>query len=377
VPTAAKSEHRSAVTLPAHELGEPRGRGQRRRVSVELPTAPPLFEAEPEDDPGVAIRGQIRRRNRTLLAAVAVAVALSGFFAIRGAVKRRSAIPAEVLAREDNALTLLRRDDRRSRKQAIDEIESLAQQYPQLASPAAIRLLALSLDLDDVKLGVNRVQAQSDEVSRSIARLQDRRSTGDWETRITTARAQVAALKKESDAMTEEANAIDRKINGAYSALLTSSKELQGSEQSAAIRAQAIYYGVRGSDKALEYVGQYRQLGARDGWDAIAQAEYVVNAHVPAATLGEARSVSERVRSTDSAFLRAYVLAARIALVQKDYDAAGTLLEAVVALNPAHEIARQLIAWVDEAKHSETVKPDLPGSDSPPQLQQNVPTAQP
>ena len=388
VPTGPKSEHRSAVmlrgsegqstvTLPAQELGEPRGRGQRRRVSVELPTAPALFEPEPEDDPGVAIRAQIRRRSRALLAAIAVAVVLSGVFAIRGTVKRRSAIPVQVLASEDNALTLLRRDDRRSRKQAIDEIELLAQRYPQLASPAAIRLLALSLDLDDVKLGVKRVQAQSDEVSRSIARLQDRRSTGDWETRITAARAQVAALKKESDALTEEANAIDRKINDAYSALLTSSKELQGSEQSAAIRAQAIYYGVRGSAKAFEYLGQYRQLGGKDGWDAIAQAEYAVNAQVPAATLGEARSLSERIRSTDSAFLRAYVLAARIALVQKDYDAAATLLEAVVALNPAHEIARQLIAWVDDAKHSETVKPDLPGSDSPPQVQQNVPTVQP
>jgi predicted Zn finger-like uncharacterized protein len=366
MPTAgAKSEQPSMVTLPAEELGEARSRGQRRRASVELPAAPPLFDREPEDDPGIAIRAQIRGRNRTMLAAVAIAVALLGVLTIRAAVKHRSAIPAAVLTSEENALKLLRRDDQRSRRQAIDEIESLAQRYPQLASPAAIRLLALSLDLDDVKLGVKRIQAQSDEVSRSIARLQDRRSTGDWEARMTAARAQFGALKKESDALTEEANAIDRKLNGAYSALLMA-KELQGSEQSAAIRAQAVYYGVRGSDKALGFLGQYRQLGAGDGWDAIAQAEYVLNAaHVPDATLAEARTSSERIRSTDSAFLRAYVLAARIALGQKDYDAAATLLEAVVALNPSHEIARQLIAWVDDAKHTETVKPDLAGTVQP------------
>jgi hypothetical protein len=49
-------------------------------------------------------------------------------------------------------------------------------------------------------------------------------------------------------------------------------------------------------------------------------------------------------------------LAARLALAQKDYDSAATQLDAVIALNPSHEVARQLIAWVDEAKRSELAR---------------------
>jgi uncharacterized protein HemY len=50
------------------------------------------------------------------------------------------------------------------------------------------------------------------------------------------------------------------------------------------------------------------------------------------------------------------VLAARLALAQRDYEAAATSLDAVVALNPSHEVARQLVGWVDEAKRSDPPK---------------------
>ncbi len=347
--------------LPPEKPVEGRGRSQRPRASLELPAelpaAQPLFEPEAKSDPGIALRAQLERRNRRAVTVVlAIVIALACIIAMRGAIRRRSTIPAEVLSSEENALTLLRRDDRRSRRQAIAEVESLTQKYPELVSPTAIRLLALTMDLDDVKLIIKRIQAQADEVNRSIARLQDRKSTSDWETRLNAAHAQLAALKKESDPLVEEANALDRQVNGVYSALLTSSKEVRAAEEPAAVRAQAMYYGVKGSDKALPLLDRYRQTGAKDGWDAIALAEYAANAHVTPATLVEARTLSERTRANDSAFLRAYVLAARLALAQKDYESAATLLDAVIALNPSHEVARQLIAWVDEAKRSEPVK---------------------
>jgi hypothetical protein len=300
----------------------------------------------------------IESRNRfTLIVLLVALVAVPGFFAIRSVLKRRSAIPAEVIQAEENALTQLRRDDRRSRKQVIAESESLVRKFPQQVGPTAIQLLALSLELDDVKLWMKRTQAQSEEGNRQIARLQEKGSAGDSEAQVTAAGAQLAALKRDSAALQEEANALERRVNAGYSALLTLAKNVRDADEQSSLRAEAIYYGVKGSDKFVPLLQRYRQSGARDGWDAIALAEFALNSPVVPGTLAEAHAATEQTRSSDSAFLRAYVLSARLALAQKDYEAAATSLDAVVALNPSHEVARQLIGWVDEAKRSDPPKP--------------------
>jgi hypothetical protein len=297
------------------------------------------------------------RSNRFVWVAILVAlVGLPGFLGIRSILKRRSARPAEVVRAEENALSQLRRDDRRSRQKVIVESESLVRKYPGQVGPTAIQLLALSLDLDDVKLGMKRAQAQSEEVNRQIARLDEKKSAGDSEAQVTAARAQLAALKRDSAVLVDEANALDRRVDAGYSALLTLAKSAKDADEQSSLRAEAIYYGVKGSDKFIPLLERYRQSGARDGWDAIALAEYALNAPTVPGTLAEARARAEQTRSSDSAFLRAYVLAARLALAQRDYEAAATSLDAVVALNPSHEVARQLVGWVDEAKRSDPPK---------------------
>ncbi len=304
----------------------------------------------------------IGTRNRfTLILLLVAMVGVPAFLAFRSALKRRSATPAEVIRAEENALTQLRRDDRRSRKQVIAESAALVRKYPEQMSPAAIQLLALSLDLDDVKLGMKRIQAQSDEATRQIARLEEKKSAGGSEDQVTAARAQLAALKRDSSVLLEDASALDRRVNAGYSALLTLAKSARDADEQSSLRAETIYYGVKGSEKVVPLIERYRQSGAKDGWDAIALAEYALNAPptsaTATATVAQAHAVIERTRASDSAFLRAYVLAARLALAQKDYDAAATSLDAVVALNPSHEVARQLIGWVDEAKRSDPPKP--------------------
>ncbi|HME91416.1 MAG TPA: hypothetical protein VKE49_08320, partial [Myxococcaceae bacterium] len=142
--------------------------------------------------------------------------------------------------------------------------------------------------------------------------------------------------------------------------LLALSKELSGAEELTATRAEAVYFGAKGSDRALNLSERYRLLGGKDGWDAIAFGEYSANAHVAPDTLAQARGGLEALRTSDSAFLRAYVLAARLALAQREHDAASTLIEAVVALNPSHELARQLVAWVEESRRSEPPWPAPP-----------------
>jgi len=355
-----KQATRAPVALPPEAPAD--SPAARRRAPVELPAAAALlFEPESQSDPEAAVRAQLQRRNRTALVIVlALVIGIPAILVLRTIAKRRSAIPAQVIAAEENAIGLLRRDDRHSRAQAIKDIDQLVQSHAAVASVRALQVLALTLELDDVKVGVKRIQAQSEEINRKLARMRERRSPADWETQITRGIAQLQALKQQSDPLVDEASTLDKKVSAAFPELLAVAKELSGPEELAVTRAEAVYFGVKGSDRALHLSERYRLLGGKDGWDTIAFGEYAANAHVAPDTLAQARAGLEGLRTADSAFLRAYVLAARLALAQREHDAASTLIEAAVALNPSHELARQVVAWVDESRRSEPTWPTPP-----------------
>ncbi len=361
----APREAAATVKLPPEEPPWAAARSQRRGGTVELPDAKPLFDTAPREEVGMAMDvEEVSSTRRVLVVAlVVIAVATPSFFAARAVLKRRSSVPIEVLRGEESAMTLLRRDDRPSRKQAIADLDSLAKRHPSSVGPAATRLLALSLDLDDVRLAVSHLQSQSDELNRFVSRGPDQRGTAEGAAQVAAAQTQLAVLNKEIQPLLDEQKTLDQQVATAFGAVMMLSTALRGGEDAAATRAQAVYYGVKGVDKAEVLARRYRELGAKDGWEAVALAEYALNTQVASALVAEARVESERSRSTDSAFLRPYVLAARLALLQRDYDAASTLLDAVVALNPAHQMARQLIGWVDEAKRSEAARPPQASGD--------------
>ncbi|HVE85323.1 MAG TPA: lipid kinase, partial [Myxococcales bacterium] len=78
---------------------------------------------------------------------------------------------------------------------------------------------------------------------------------------------------------------------------------------------------------------------------AVALAELALNARVSPDAMISAHAEMDELAQKDSTFLRSYVLSARLSLAQKHNESAVAGLEAVLALNPAHEIARQLLDW--------------------------------
>ncbi len=285
---------------------------------------------------------------------IVVVVGIPAILVVRSIARRHSAIPGEVLAAQENAIGLLRRDDRRSRSQAIKDIDQLVQGHGAIASTRALQVLALTLELDDVRVSVKRVLAQSDEINRRLARIRENHPS-DWEAQIGRGIVQLQALKLQSDPVVDEASSLDQRVTAAFSELLAVAQELP--DDLAVTRAEAVYFGAKGSDRALQFSERYRLLGGKDGWDVIAFAEYVANAHVTPATMAQARADLEGLRTADAAFLRAYVLGARLALAQREPDAAAILIDAAVALNPSHEVAQQLVAWVEESRRSEVPRP--------------------
>jgi uncharacterized protein HemY len=78
----------------------------------------------------------------------------------------------------------------------------------------------------------------------------------------------------------------------------------------------------------------------------VARAEYVLSSGSPPESVAQSVSELEALRQADGTLLRPYVLAARLALRQKDPAAARSLLDDVLALNKNHELARKLLEQV-------------------------------
>ncbi len=115
-------------------------------------------------------------------------------------------------------------------------------------------------------------------------------------------------------------------------------------QKRAVLGVEALQEGIAASPNAIVLSTRYRSQGPNDGWGALAHAEFALNGRAPPDTLREARADLDAIRATDASFIRTYVLAGRLALNEKNFDAAISALEGAVALNPDHGFARALLA---------------------------------
>jgi predicted Zn finger-like uncharacterized protein len=339
---------------------------------IELPPEPPSFAAgvglppEPPTTPemeAARLEQQIRRRNRIALFAVVGLVAVIAIGAgARMLLGRQRAVPPDALAQRESARLLVRRDDIQSRQRATEELTFLTARHPAYLAAQADLVVALALQLDDARLAIKRLGAEADELNRQIARLQEEKVPGDWQNRVNVKIDRLGEIKRQSDPLVERATALDARVNDAFRALEALQK--QGppgpEDQLALARAQAIYFGVKGSEQAIALGERYRAAGGNDGWADVAYAEFALNARVPPETVGNALGAMERLAAADATFLRSYVLSARLAMAQKRYGVAVTSLESALALNPAHEVARDLLEWARTAEQEAATRSSAP-----------------
>ncbi|HLL82339.1 MAG TPA: hypothetical protein VK420_06795, partial [Longimicrobium sp.] len=295
----------------------------------------------------------LRNRNR-LAMTLLVLVALGGmaFIAFKIYSGRKAVVPHDVLMSMDAAVSLLRRDDSASQQKALDQLQGVRSRYPQLLEVQADLVLALALRLDDTRLSIKRIELESEILGRRMVKVEDEKSSSDWPNRVNAMSEERQELRKLLVPLQQRAADLERELSQAFMALPREPQELTPREETALLRAQAVYYGVAGSDDAVALSERYRSKGLNDGWDAIAYAEFALNARVPGDTLSQAYAGLDGVIAQDSSFLRAYVLSARVSLLQKRYDLASNTLEATLALNPAHELAPKLLSWVRQAERA-------------------------
>jgi len=332
-------------------------------VPISLPPEAPVLNlgtpAVPDDIEAAALaRFEARAKRRTRLLWVGVLVGVlgaAGFVAYRIDAARRAAVPQAIFNGLDDAQALLRKDDAASQEKAVAQFSEIVVKQPALLEARAALLLALSLRVDDSRLSLRRIELETDVLGRRMTKLQEEHSPSDWQNRVNAMQEQREALQAQVEPLNVKLRALDTRLTETFTSLPAQlPPESSRRDEIAFVRAQSIYFGVRGLEQAMVAAEHYRTLGAKDGWDAIALSEYALNGRVAPETLTEAYKQLDALIAADASFLRAYVLSARIALQQKRFEAAANALDSTQALNPAHELSLNLLSWIRQSDRAET-----------------------
>ena len=312
-------------------------------VKVELPPAnlPFLAQPAPPDSGFFEEEPSFLRRHRTAIIGL-LALALLGGLGLRLIKRHRPTVSPEADAIHERAIALLRRDDKASKEEAVRQLEHLANSFPTFSAGKATLVTALSLQWDDALVAMQQNKMASDVLSRKITATEEKKAPFDWQNRVNDMNEQLRTLRSQAPPLKDAVEYLSKRAKNA-SAALQSSEDLGG------VRARAVYLAVSGSDGVLPLAEKYRSLGGTDGWDVIATAEFILNGKAPPELAAKGKAALERLRASDPAFVRAYLLGARMEIQARQYDKAATLLDAAVALNPAHEAARRALAWLQDA----------------------------
>ena len=331
------------VSLPPESFPAP----PVREMSGPAPLSYPASTSSPDDDDDLdrMMRRQLRGRSRRLVGWLAVlSLAGAAYYGYRTFQQRKPTFPPAVVAEQENAFVLLRRDDAATRGQAEEHLRSLVSQNPTYADGRAAYLIALVLDFDDQRVVINHLAERSKAYATQIARYQSEQRPDDWQKRAEELRGLMQEVKKQMDPLVDTATQLDEQIIALARALPPPSFD-DPRPPLMVLRARALLASVKGQADALEQVTHYGSSGAQDSWGSVMFAEYALNSRVPPDTAQRAFQMMDGLRNEDKAFIRPYVLAARIAAAQRHPDVSISLLEAALALNPTHELAQKLAEW--------------------------------
>ncbi|MDQ3265701.1 MAG: zinc-ribbon domain-containing protein [Myxococcota bacterium] len=347
---------RPGMTAELH-LDAPRARPSSPGYArVELPPEAPELEQFESPEEGSAAA---RKSSLPLFLGVLGLLAVAGVGYLLLANRAPSVPPAAAAAREA-AVVLLRRDDPASRRRSIEELQRVLAQHPTYLEAQADLVSALAIQLDDTRAQQERALGEVRVLEKEIERLTNAQSPSDWQNRVYVLSDEVAKLRTEGPQLQESVNGYDRRLRQEYERLevaVAARKKLDPSAISIHQRAQGLYGSVMPSEETLTALQTYEATGSTEGWGKVALAQFVLNSRSSTDVVNRGRNAIEELVEADSSFIRPYVLAARIAIRQERYEAAVTMLEAAVALNPEHQAAQDLLEWALASQRAAEASP--------------------
>jgi hypothetical protein len=333
------------LQFPAQEPAAARSAplaSSRHSAPIELP--PEMLIASPsarEEASSSRASGGGKERLLLILAAI-MALGLTAWLSYPVWRNRGSELPPEAVAAKDQAVSLLRRDDATSRQQAIDLLRGLTAQFPKFTEAQAELVVALSLQLDDLKAEIESLGLEEQRVHRALSALEVAKSPADWPSRVNARRQEMAALGAQKQPLEADARELTKQLDQLLPALRAAPETEPSADVVARWKALAVHEGVRGNPQAIALAERLAKVESPPLWSVVTRVEYGLNASSPANALPDLSDALAKVREQDKTFFRAYVLGARLALRLNDQASAQTLLGTVVALNPNHTLALKL-----------------------------------
>ncbi|OJH38642.1 hypothetical protein BON30_20620 [Cystobacter ferrugineus] len=339
---------------------------------LELP--PELMEGPTPSarDQGRGKRPAKGGKGRGLLIAGGVLVlALLAFLTSPAWLSKSDVLPNAVQAARDEAVAKFRRDDAASKEEALTELKSLSDRYPQSIELLAEVGIALAMHLDDTQVRLTTVQAKEKRLRELIDRLVSTQTPIDWQSRANTRKEELAKLQQQSFSLEGRSKALSEEAVQVLKRLDLESAKEPREVSLARLRARALMSATLGVGNTPSLAVKLAQAEQFE-WSSLVMAEYVLHHASPSPTeTREAAAGMESMRARNSTYLRAYVLGARIALLRHEPAAAQTLLNTVITLNPKHELAQQLRAHIEDMERQQA---EPPPSVKPPPVPAPAPT---
>jgi hypothetical protein len=341
------------------------------RVPLELPPAPRVsprpggrqstvgsqtaqFEAL-----ALGVANQGKRRNRLALAVIGLlALGVLSFLGWQLAAKRLFAAVTPAMVKElDDAVYRLRRDDSLAKQQTIDDATRLIGKAPDWVAARAALVLALALQYDDLQQRILRFDRKHLALVNDVEALQKARSVG-WEDRVAVLANQDAQIMKVRETLVPMVTAIRARLQEAEQQLQRAAhrSEAGSPEHLATLRARAMVKAIFGLEpEAMELVQEWkRHTSAPDDWVDLVGSEAAANATPAPSAARRAQALSDlavvRKRENNSSFLRPWVLAARLELLDGRIEAAQSELSYVLNLSRTHDVAAELLEWSQKAE---------------------------
>lgn len=319
----------------------------------------PLARLGAPTEPSMPRSGARRASSANMFVGLGMALILAaggGLYFLR---KRTGGMTA-LREQEQRAWAMLRADDAVSRGEARRALEGLIATQPELLRARADLLSLVVVDLDEAKWEAAHLGEEASRLAREISELREARSPLDWEVRANALDAELAELRIRHEPQAARVRSLMAEADRMFNQL-AGQASAEGPEGAAWIRAQALYHAVRGEEASVALARAYRSRPppeGQDGWGEVALAEFALNAPAPGTARRQAVEELWNFRSKDTNFLRIQVLSGRLALQQGDLPLAQKALEAVVALNPKHRFAAEVLGVAQESAAQEAGEPD-------------------
>jgi predicted Zn finger-like uncharacterized protein len=344
-PPQASAPISAPLNLPPEPPPERSGStGSSRRLPAFDP-APDVFDRIEREGPARERAGGGGKERLLIALAAVVVLGLTVWLTYPMWRARGSGLPPHAVSARDEAVALLRRDDEASREQAISRLRALLADFPKYTEARAELAVALVLKLDDMKVELDLLSKQGKRLSDEAQRLSAARAPADWENRVNAAREELQNLRAQSKPLTAAVAELTKEVEASQQIIRAAPETEPAADVVARLKAQAVYAGVMGEEHAVALAERLRKVENPAHWSAIALAEFGLNAGSAAASRAEFSQSLQEVRERDRTFIRAYVLGARLALMDQDPVTARALLDSAEALNPHHALSRKLRAW--------------------------------